>query len=730
MNLFALKKSIWVTPIITLLLCATLCAVVLPVIATAQSLPGSAPAAAPAAKQTGASPTACDAWWKVITSPTCWMRGIAVGSSAIIVSAAGWILEVAGLLFNACLEFTTIGFDSQIYARVQGGIESVWTAFRDIANIIIIGMFTFIALTMILGIEKFNARQMVAKILLIAVLINFSLLFTRIIIASSNYVATQFYKAAQFNAEGAQTATAGQANAYDKFSTGISGKFGQLLGVAGVFDTGDALWKVAESSDNGWTALLMGLLTALIFLAVALVFLYTAFLLIARAILFIFLLITSSLAFASYLIPGGGFGGYGWDAWWSSLLKNAAFGPLLLLFIWATLQVGAGIKATNGTLGGLLADPSKGGSINALFSYLLILGMLYVSVKVASSFAHKIGGFNYATMAAGIPLALGARFAGALGRNFIGAPFASRSARLAGDISKTKEALGGLDPTNGNYARRRAFLEERLAGLGASKRFADKIADKKFSIAHTERGAGFFKEAGVPKAIIGGGKNVTSYGEFQKKVTKEAAEQAAELTKLSKTNIDTVRKTATETLEQQKAAVQTNVVAAERGRQAEETARRAEFDKLESDMRGYQSNYDTWHRNRPPGPSRDADMNREKVKIEQTQKQINDLRAQIRKNAGLDKLEVQLRQIDKDIKDTGDAAVKTAQANTKAVGENLAAANVPWAKGGNLANSQTVQMAREAYGKKLGESQEEQKIKDVLKAYVGPSGTPPTSPTP
>ena len=95
-------------------------------------------------------------------NPLCAIRGAAVWGSSGIIYMTGWFLGVAGVLMNASIELTTIGFDSQIYAD-PGRHRSVWTAFRDIANIVIIGMFTFIALTMILGIEKFNARQMVAK---------------------------------------------------------------------------------------------------------------------------------------------------------------------------------------------------------------------------------------------------------------------------------------------------------------------------------------------------------------------------------------------------------------------------------------------------------------------------------------------------------------------------------------------------------------------------------------
>jgi len=480
MNIFTLKKS-WVAPVIVLVLCMTAFSMMLPVMAAAQTT---------AAETAPTNGTSCSSWMSFFWNfPTCGGRAVAEWSGAIIISIAGWILGIAGVLFNASLELTTIGFDSYIYANVQGGIESVWTVFRDIANIVIIGIFTFIALSMILGIEKFGAKKQVASVLIIAVLINFSLLFTRVIISSSNFLATQFYKAAQFNSEGAVSGAAASANApYNQFSAGISGKFGQMLGVAGVFDSKEALQKVSESSNNGWMALLQGLLSAIIFLAVALLFLYASFLLIARAILFIFLLITSSLAFAAYLIPGGGFGGYGWSAWWGALLKNAIFGPLLLLLLWATIQVGQGVKATSGSIGGLLADPAKGGNINALFSYLLVLGMLYVSIKIASSFSHKIGGFNYAALAPALGAGLLGRMGGFMGRQTLGRAGANIGGRFAqrakaADAGSTAQKLYNFGAQGfGSVAKRdfnlmRTQLGSEIQGVAKVKNL-DAIAGK------------------------------------------------------------------------------------------------------------------------------------------------------------------------------------------------------------------------------------------------------------
>lgn len=525
MDIFALKKAYWVRILVIVFICIS-CSSALPIVAHAQTAaPGTQ--AATQQQNTGGG---CG------LNPFCYIiRPVAVAGSMAIIYLTGWILSIAGVLMNASLEFTIgngqagSGFDAQIYSRIQGGVEAVWTAFRDIANIVIIGMFTFIALTMILGVEKFNARQMVAKVLLVAVLINFSLLFTRVIIESSNFVASQFYKAAQFGIEPSSTIglLASPANA-----TGISGKFGQLLGVTSVLQTGEALWKTGGSSDFGLIPLALGMLTAVVMIAAALMFFYIAFLLIARAVLFIFLLLTSSLAFASYLIPGSGaIGGYGWDAWWKSLLKNAVFAPLLLMFLWATIQVGTNIKtiAGDGTLGGLLADPAKAGNIGALFSYLLILGMLYVSIKVSSSFAHKIGGFNYAALAPAYGAGLLGRLGGFLSRQTVG----RGALRISENLQKKSQ-----DQSRSMFARQLYdFSSQRVKG----------VAKRDFNLMQGKFGAEIQNAAGIKKLDSIAGKAVKGFEGSEKARAEAYAEQAGRM-KLSDDDLKKMRRNAADAI--------------------------------------------------------------------------------------------------------------------------------------------------------------------------------------
>ncbi len=497
--------------------------------------------------------TSCESWGQILTNFTsCMGRQLAVWTGELAIYLTGWILGLSAVLFNYALDLTVSGFDSTIYANTRVGIEAVWTTFRDIANILIIGMFTFIALSMILGIEKFNARQAVAHVLVIAVLINFSLLFTRLIITSSNFVAIQFYNAALVG-----TAPAGvveSATSFGKYQVGISGRFAQLMGVTSFAETDKALWKTATATDSGWTTLLLGIVSAVLFLVTALFFFYASFLLIARAILFIILLITSSLAFASYLIPGANMGGFGWSQWWNALLKNAVFGPLLLIMLWATIQLGEGvakINSGNGKLGDLLSNASSQGGINALFGYLMILGMLYASIKIATSFSTKIGGFSYAATVPAFGAGILSRVGGFAGRQTIGRGGLALSNNLASRAKKTDNVFA-----------------QKLYDFGAQKTAS--VAKRDFNVMQTSLGGKIQAVAGIKKIESVAGKPVGGFEGAQTQYKQKVAEQAKRLAVSDEEKKETVKK-ALATEMQNNPALKTKYDQAEREHEAAKT---------------------------------------------------------------------------------------------------------------------------------------------------------------
>ncbi|MBI5457623.1 hypothetical protein HY971_02775 [Candidatus Kaiserbacteria bacterium] len=424
-------------------------------------------------KEAVSAATTCNGFWNYWSSPiSCTGRLVGVVIASLLIAVTSWLLEISGLLFNWTLNYTVVEFGNFFTGNVKQGVEVGWTVFRDIANIIIIGIFTFVAISIILGLKEFGQKKMIANVLIIAVLINFSLLFTKMIVDASNFSAKQLYDATNIGGQNAQNAqvanigaTLGKDDVSYKFTdAGVAGAFIGLMGVTSGAQTFKTLDAGADALNNGWMAFLHGLFSATLFLAAALVLLYGSFLLISRAILIIFLMITASAAFASYLIPAWAGSSYGWKTWWSSLLKVAVFAPLLMLFLWITISMAKALRPHGGTLGGLLSEPTKAVNLESLFIYIIVLGMLFFSFKLSSLFASRIGGFSMASMVPGIGLGLAGLATGIVGRT-LGGWTASRGLtamrnRGLAYQTQTGQWVGGA--SSGPASR---FLAARLAGL-------------------------------------------------------------------------------------------------------------------------------------------------------------------------------------------------------------------------------------------------------------------------
>ena len=465
-------------------------------------------------KQLGLKPAlSCEIGWfdlSPIFSPTCWGRTISVLLGTLLISVTAWLLAAVGLLFNVLVDHTIITFGYLFTAKVGEAIGIAWSAFRDIANIVIIGMFVFIAINMILGVKEFGDKKKVARVLIIAVLLNFSLLFTKVIIDASNFTAMQFYKASQLSTG---PETPGDLGNFDEFSKkGISGEFIRLMGLNSLKDTANALSAAAfgnatnqYATANGWVALVHGLVSAALLLAAALVLLYGCFLIASRAILLIILMVTSALAFASWLIPNN-YIGEGWDKWWRSLLKAAFFAPILMALLWMALLVARAIQPTKGSLGHLVGNPTGTLDLNALFSYVIIIGLLFVVFKVAGEFSQSISGF--AAVASGLKFAgLATVAAPALAWRFGVAPVARQTiGRWA--YGKRESLIG-----DGKSARieHGELLRQALDAKRANKPKEEARLRAEAAVKAREAG-GYGRWAGRVERLAGGGYNIGDVG--------------------------------------------------------------------------------------------------------------------------------------------------------------------------------------------------------------------------
>ncbi len=338
-------------------------------------------------------------FWSWISSTLGGALGAVFGAFNVVL---GQLMIWVAKGFQTAIEWTIIDYSSYFGAvdGIQGGVNTVWTNFRDMANIAIIGIFVYMSFMVMLNVQNFDAGKFAVRVLVVALLINFSLFFTKVIIDISNITAIQFY----------QVLT-------DNGTTEFGEEILERTGIISVSDSrglvGNAAGNVGSVAKLGWdkglaVVISYGLFSSMFLVAITSVFLYATILLFVRALTFVFLMMVSPLAFAAYMIPQME---KFWNQWWSLLIKNALFAPLLMMLLYATLEITSQLQGQGSSLASLMSGEL--GSVGAIFNLAIVLGMFYTSVKIASmlsltgtdlaeSFARKTFGFGAKWSGAGV----------------------------------------------------------------------------------------------------------------------------------------------------------------------------------------------------------------------------------------------------------------------------------------------------------------------------------------
>lgn len=240
-----------------------------------------------------------------------------------ILNALLWFL---GAVLAFVIDKLVVNMGYYVTSSSAVGIQYAWQVVRDLANIAIVAALIAIAISTILQIEKYNANKLLARIIIAAILVNFSYFFAGAIIDSSNYLATQIYNNVVC---GAQTTNCGGSNVVVRFEA--------LEPTKTLEDTWNNWAGTFTNSQNGPATQLLTRVGMLIMVLIAIfVFLSAIALLLGRFVALIFLLITSPVGIAGGAIPG--VQKYAGE-WWEILIAQAFFAPVFFLLIGFSLRI-------------------------------------------------------------------------------------------------------------------------------------------------------------------------------------------------------------------------------------------------------------------------------------------------------------------------------------------------------------------------------------------------------
>lgn len=276
-------------------------------------------------------------------------------------------------------------------------IQDAWTIMRDISNLAFIIILLVIAFATILKIESYSYKKLLPKMIIIAILINFSNIICGVIIDGSQIVMLTFVKA--YEGAGVQGLySALHMDDLINISTITQNASGGSNPVVGSI-TGHPDW------DYFLALVIAGVL--LTFITVALLIFWIT--LLARIVLLWVLTILSPIGFTATILPITQ--KYG-QMWWSAFGRFAVLGPFLAGGLWLTLYVGLKADGTTSIIstGTTLAAGPVVLTYSTLFDTSIAIIMILAVLNISNSLSSEIG--NVTGKAAELPQKAGKWYAG------------------------------------------------------------------------------------------------------------------------------------------------------------------------------------------------------------------------------------------------------------------------------------------------------------------------------
>ncbi len=346
-----------------------------------------------------------------------------------------------------------------------GVVQMGWKITRDLTNLLFVLILLIIAMATILRIETYGMKQVLWKLIVVALLINFSLVLSGVIIDFAQVLTHYFYDQA-----------AG--------SVGIASQISKFIKIQSVYEINKET-GFGDRLGAGAGGVLM--VVASIFLGIALIVCagfalgIGAFFLIVRLIALWLLLIISPLAWLLWILPATS---HLFRQWWSNFLKWTFFAPIYTFFVYLAIKAAeggafeglirteveniveaAGFKETLAAV--ILSAPQL------LLQFICIMGLLFGGLIVAQKMS-IYGAQGAMSFAKGTGKRV-ARWSGKKGK-MLTAPYVGElgeGLRKAGARMRARPGLKTLGRLTEQLARGpRAFSEqERAAFAGTEKKY-------------------------------------------------------------------------------------------------------------------------------------------------------------------------------------------------------------------------------------------------------------------
>lgn len=347
---------------------------------------------------------------------------------------ASWMAYIGAYFFSYAV---ALSLNSVAYALEF--IGQGWEVVRDLANMAFLLILVYIAYTIMLKAETANTLKMLAWVVFMALIINFSFFFTRLVIDAGNILAVQFYNTIP------TVVMEGPGGVPQQSTFGVTGVKDLSASIMNAVKL-QSLWgqqsfdAAKQAAGNSVTGGLI--VVSVVYLAVAamfwilfFVFLHVGIKFIMRIVVLWFAIIASPLAFAARAVPKESFTKF--YSQWQDALIRFSFYPAIFLFMFLIILkflnqmlasggnnniMGSifGSIQTTGVAGANAANNigMAGAIANASIRMGLIVAMFYIALKASDWIVSQ--GSNLATTITSRGLQGGFAATGLFGRATLG----------------------------------------------------------------------------------------------------------------------------------------------------------------------------------------------------------------------------------------------------------------------------------------------------------------------
>ena len=453
---------------------------------------------------------------------------------------------IARFLVDLAADFFELIFVSGLRGH-QNVAKVGWDVTRDFANMFFILFMVIIAFATILRIERYGIKELLPKVIMIALLINFSMVICYVIIDFSNIVAYFFVSEAKSSVPGHEVSLSAilsdsfrlpdlyvpfTCQYYEQQLLECYDHTSEAAILNCVENAEKALMECYESGGmtkteetDFWDIMIAGFGTTIILLIAAFVLFAGGIFLVIRLVAIWFLVMIAPIAFICYILPALR---KNWESWWSQFIRWCLFAPIFTFFVWLAAKISLEQKlvqfaALSPSITQSGADPVNQffASIGNILHFLFISGILIGGLLAANKLG--ITGASTAMM-------IGKKWTGAAkgwAKKQTMRPVKGAAQRVGAGAAI---AGGGIRAWAGKTIGGRFGRRMEAKGIATKQSAAEQVYNKKYeAMLKTMSGENLLKEVKSAKgsrALIAA-RTAQSRGLLKTDATKQEAKAAA-----------------------------------------------------------------------------------------------------------------------------------------------------------------------------------------------------------